>query len=156
MTHFAKISSSIKYAASTIVSYSTPSPKTFTFALATSWYGKRVVLTYGPGILAKLTVDKTIKTIGNQTIGKILGYLFAPLWVPTITPLTANLAGGLVGWMTIVLCNIVARKVFGWQSKPSSETQVYPKLFGVKTLKDKLVSEGQLTKNLVVGKPSAA
>lgn len=118
MQCISSIGRAAKVTAETIFSYSIPgSPTIAAISFATGWYGRRIVLTYGPGLLANFFMSKAY--LGSPLLGKIIGGLIvAPTLVPSITPMIALGSSVAVAWVTCILCNIVARKIFGSYPKP--------------------------------------
>lgn len=100
---------------STVASYSTPYHRVITVtAFGTGVYLKLLTDTYGPGVLAELCIQATIRAVGNVTIGRAFGIAcVAPSFVPQAMPYFSPGVGLIGGYFVMVVMNIIAKKVFG-------------------------------------------
>lgn len=77
------------------------------------WYGRRVALTYAPGYIANHFIRMTVIFLGSETAGTFLGTtLVAPMFTPSLTPMVATAAGGVLFYIVALICNL-AVKLFG-------------------------------------------
>ena len=74
------------------------------------WYGRRVALTYAPGILADYFIKLTITFVGSETAGKVVGMtVVAPMFTPSVTPLAAMATGGILFYAVSLICNLAVQ-----------------------------------------------
>jgi hypothetical protein len=74
------------------------------------WYGKRVALTYAPGIVANYFINSTIVFTGSTVTGKALGItVVAPMFTPSVVPWVAFGVGCALFYTVAVICNLIQK-----------------------------------------------
>lgn len=95
-------------------------PVTLGLAAAVCWYGRRVALTYAPGYIAQYFINFTVTSMGATT-GKIIGAtVIAPLFTPSLVPITAAVFGCALFYSISVICNLIQML---WNSYKNRKSQ---------------------------------
>ncbi len=83
---------------------------------AACWYGRRVALTYVPGLLANYFIHMTVIFTGSVTIGKVVGAtVVAPMLTPSLVPWAATIIGFGLLYLVATICNIFNKYVLNRQ-----------------------------------------
>lgn len=106
---------SLSGAIATVVEYSQPfTPAIGVISICCGWYARQVTYTYGPGLAAEWCIRNTIKSVGQETLGRMLGAtVVAPVMVPSLVPWMATAATGAAMLLSIWICNIAYSCLFG-------------------------------------------
>lgn len=125
MQFFSHVSNKVAEGAAFLGKYTFPSsPAVFAISGGSSWYGKRVFLTYGPWLLTQLFLLRAPAILGSPFLGKVFAAVFvAPMSVPTLTPWLATIGAFVIGCTVCVLCNILAIHVFKIISEPTLDNE---------------------------------
>lgn len=74
------------------------------------WYGRRVALTYAPGVIANFLINTTANyMIGGSFIGATV---VAPMLTPSIVPWVALAFGCALFYLISVISNFVQKYIF--------------------------------------------
>ncbi len=105
-----KFSESLGDGVAAVVKFGVPKGWGLVVSGCAFWYGKRVALTYAPGIVANYFINSTIVFTGSTVTGKALGItIVAPMFTPSVVPWVAFGIGCALFYIVAVICNLIQK-----------------------------------------------